>query len=360
MRDLAIEFPTDRELLFYVADMFPADAVYPGRPFGDMTLRLLVFDYHKRGQKCLGVMHSNIVLGPYITKRGRLARHPDVGVEAEFTLKWNSLEPIKIWGDQIDPWCFWDRSFLAYLLVANFATMRQVPDVETMRLPDKIPSKRKIKRARIKYYTGRSDKRIIVEKLACLREPEVKVYWGDFEDIRSVKNWQFAGLLDKPPVLLLDTQSRQALVNSHKLCQVKSLPPIFRETKQKEFDHYAHEVRFLTLLTIALNSRHMLPQEVATLFVKSDEMYESECGRVDAFRKRIERLREWLAPYSEEFILKGETRRDGTRAGSPNPECNFFVLADPVIERIDRQEGTFGRWRKSRSILSGEKHIRSH
>ena len=353
MQDLATEFPMDRELLFYVADMFPADAVYPGRPYGDMTLRFLVFDCHRHGQKCLGVLNANIVLCPYHTKENHLVRHPDVGIEANFITKWDSFEPIEILGDEINPWCLWDRSFLANLAVANFATMRQVPDIETMRLHEKKLGQRKIKMARLNHKVLRGDNRVLAKKLACLRKPKVDVYWGDFEVLRSVKNWQLADALMKAPSLLLDTVNGQASLCYSGRCEVRPLKEVLKQNKnQGRFDFYGRNKFILCLIALALNSKYKIPTDQTTLFIKSDyTISEPKSGAV-AYRHRIKNLREWLSPEPDEFILKPSTVPEGPRTGSLNPKCKFFVIADPQIESIAKQENTFETWRRNRKLLT--------
>jgi hypothetical protein len=261
MQDFAEEFPTNKELLFYVADMFPADAVYPGRPYGDMTLKLLVFDY-KHGQKCLGVMRINIALYPYCREEGRIVRDLDfdLGMMADFVIKWDSLERIEIPQGHIEPSCLLDRSFLAFLITANFATIRQVPDVETMRLPKKTIRARKIDNACKKYGVLKNGYHVLEQGMKCFKEAKVGVYLGDFEKCHNVYEWWLIReVATKTPSLLLDTVNNQVAICSSPWPVIKPLIEIFWwDKKKQEFDFNCHDKFFLCLIALALNSKYPL------------------------------------------------------------------------------------------------------
>jgi len=343
----------DRELLFCVADVLSADAVFAGRPYADVTLVLLVFDCRGSRQKCLGKMHVNAVIAGYGCEGDDLERGGGQGAEAEFMLKWHGLAPLDFVADCVDPWCLYDRSFLARLEVANQATLRQVPIVETMRLAETCPGRRKVRRVMVEHGIARSRYEDL-RNLKCLGEWQVDVYWGDFEDRHPVRWWVLQDILRKPPALLIDTKYGQAAVSSSTRCAVRHLRQVLRPGKGGRVDFAGRDKHLLTLLAIALNSRHVLNRDAATLFPDSDKVIAEPKSGADACRKRIAALRRWLEPDPDEFVLGGTKGFEGAHAGTPNPKCTFIVVADPLLERIAKQEGTFEKWKAARRDVAVE------
>ena len=338
MRDYIQRFPQNKELTFYIADMFPAESVFPGREYEDMTLRVLVFDNTKE-HKCLGVLHWNIWCDEYdIDEPG--GELTSIQSPKRFIYKWNSIEPLDFCGGQLNPHALYDRSFSAYLEIININNGRQAPIIETMRESTWKPSKQVVRYACKKHGIMRTAFHLLYFKMKCFDESPLSVYLGDFDNKAEFKGWQLVqNLVSNAPSILIDTKNDQIAICISPRPIIKSLKGFFRHIDN---GFSSRNSFFLNLLASALNVGYYLPLEFRSLY--SQDKFVREDGR-DRYRKRIDAMKEFFPRGFNNFFYAS-----GPNRGLANPQCQFIVVVDEKFEYLASIKSRFETWKQQRQM----------